>query len=55
MLKSKPLNKKTCDNILIYKNEEKLFNSQDVKIRKIEENKIEKILSLLVTHTKKRQ
>jgi hypothetical protein len=30
MFRSKPLNQKACDNILIRKNEEKLFNGQDV-------------------------
>jgi hypothetical protein len=42
MFRSKLLNQKICDNILIRKNEEKLFNDQDVRI---EENKIERILS----------
>jgi hypothetical protein len=32
MFGSKPLNQKTCDNILIRKNKEKLLNGQDVRI-----------------------
>jgi hypothetical protein len=32
MFRSKPLNQKACDDILIRKNEKKLFNDQDVRI-----------------------
>jgi ribosomal protein L27 len=34
MFRSKPLNQKVCDNILIRKNEKKLFNGQNVGIEK---------------------
>jgi hypothetical protein len=45
MFRSLPLNKKACDNILIRKNEEKLFNGHDIRI---EENKIERSFLLLI-------
>jgi hypothetical protein len=33
MFRSKPLNQQTCDNVLIKKNKEKLFNGQDIRIK----------------------